>query len=297
MLFTGDDWSQPDRLIAAVVPDDHYVMGTFHLYFPTNFAEGRGTWGGASDRTALHQEFEKVSAWSAARGVPVLLGEFGAVSAAEPASRRAFYAAYVGEALSHGFAFTVWDDGGRFCVYNRAARDWNELKDILIATPPNRADVQPFTETADLHETRLKWWREARFGMFIHFGLYAIPGRGEWAQWNEQIPVGQYAKLAQQFNPDFKPDGWAAIAKAAGMKCMALTARHHDGFCLFDDGTNRFMATKTAARRDLVAEYVKAVRKAGLHAGLYYSPLDWRFPGYFFPDLCRQSAEAMRDHV
>jgi alpha-L-fucosidase len=75
---------------------------------------------------------------------------------------------------------------------------------------------------------------------------------------------------------------------------MVLTARHHDGFALFDDGTNQFTSTRTAARRDLVAEYVKAVRSAGLRVGLYYSPLDWRFPGYIMPDLQRQSAEVMR---
>jgi alpha-L-fucosidase len=115
-------------------------------------------------------------------------------------------------------------------------------------------------------------------------------------QWNEQIPVEEYAKLADQFNPArFSADAWAATAKAAGMKYMVLTARHHDGFCLFDDGTNNFSTVKTAAHRDLVAEYVAAVRKAGLHVGLYYSPLDWRFPGFFFPDLQRQSAEAMRE--
>ena len=149
---------------------------------------------------------------------------------------------------------------------------------------------------ADDGDARMKWWRDARFGMFIHFGLYAIPGRGEWVQWNEQIPVEEYAKLADQFNPtNYNPDTWVEIAKAAGMKYMVLTARHHDGFCLFDDSTNNFTSVKTAAHRDFVAEYVKAVRKAGLRVGLYYSPLDWRFPGFFFPDLQRQSAEAMRD--
>ncbi|HWW73126.1 MAG TPA: alpha-L-fucosidase, partial [Duganella sp.] len=143
---------------------------------------------------------------------------------------------------------------------------------------------------------RIQWWRGARFGMFIHWGLYSIPGRGEWVQWNEQIPVGEYAKLADQFNPaglDF--DTWTEVAKAAGMKYMVMTARHHDGFALFDDGANPYTSVNTGARRDLVADYVKAVRKAGLGVGLYYSPLDWRFPGYFFPDLQRQSAEAMRD--
>jgi alpha-L-fucosidase len=147
----------------------------------------------------------------------------------------------------------------------------------------------------DDHAARMTWWREARFGMFIHFGLYAIPGRGEWVQENEQIPVEEYAKLADQFKPNFGPDGWAATAKAAGMKYMVMTSRHHDGFALFDSKAGDFTSIKTAARRDFVAEYVAAVRKAGLHVGLYYSPLDWRFPGYFNPDLQLKSAEAMRE--
>ncbi len=142
---------------------------------------------------------------------------------------------------------------------------------------------------------RIAWWRQARFGMFIHWGLYAIPGRGEWAQFMEQTPVNEYAKLAGQFKPrHFDPDGWAQLAKSAGMKYMVFTSRHHDGFAMFDDGDNPFSSTKTAAQRDFVADYVKAARKAGMGVGLYYSPLDWRYPGYFFPDLYRDSAEAMR---
>lgn len=145
-------------------------------------------------------------------------------------------------------------------------------------------------------DARIQWWRDAKFGLFIHWGLYAIPGRGEWVQWNEQIPVNEYAKLADQFNPtNFNPASWAELAKAAGAKYTVLTTRHHDGFCLFDDGTNTFTSVKSAAHRDFVAEYVQAVRNAGLGVGLYYSPLDWRFPGFFFPDLQRQSAEAMRE--
>lgn len=143
---------------------------------------------------------------------------------------------------------------------------------------------------------RLAWWRQARFGMFIHWGVYAIPGRGEWVQWTEQIPVDEYAKLADRFKPaTFDPAAWAELAKAAGMKYTVLTARHHDGFAMFDDGSNPFSSVNTAAHRDFVAEYVKAARNAGLGVGLYYSPLDWRFPGFFFPDLQRQSAEAMRE--
>jgi len=155
--------------------------------------------------------------------------------------------------------------------------------------------AESFAETPEQRDARMAWWREARFGMFIHFGLYAIPGRGEWVQWNEQIPVEEYARLADQFNPtNGNPQAWAETAKAAGMKYMVLTTRHHDGFCLFDDKGNDFTSVKTAAQRDLVGEYAAAVRMAGLRVGFYYSPLDWRFPGFFFPDLQRQSAEAMR---
>lgn len=131
--------------------------------------------------------------------------------------------------------------------------------------------------------------------MFLHWGLYSIPGRGEWAQWNEQIPVDTYAKLADQFNPrHFDPEAWAQLAKDGGMKYVVLTARHHDGFALFDDPGSNFTSVKSAAHRDFVAEYVRAVRGAGLGVGLYYSPLDWRFPGFFLPGIYRQSADELR---
>ena len=104
---------------------------------------------------------------------------------------------------------------------------------------------------------RIQWWRDAKFGLFMHWGVYSIPGRGEWVQWNEQIPVDQYAKLADQFHPDhFDPDAWAAIAKSAGMKYTVLTARHHDGFALFDDPDSTFTSMKSAAHKDFVAAYV-----------------------------------------
>ena len=151
------------------------------------------------------------------------------------------------------------------------------------------------SDTSAQSAKRVEWWREARFGMFVHFGLYAIPGRGEWVQANEQIPVEEYAKLADQFKPTYGPEGWADAAKAAGMKYMVMTSRHHDGFSMFDSKASDFTSMKTAAHRDFVTEYLKAARKAGLRAGLYYSPLDWRFPGFFNPDLQLKSAEAMRE--
>ncbi len=85
---------------------------------------------------------------------------------------------------------------------------------------------QQSTISDDAAASRIAWWRDAKFGLFMHWGVYSIPGRGEWVQWNEQIPVNEYAKLATQFNPDeFDPDAWAVIAKTAGMKYTVLTAR------------------------------------------------------------------------
>ncbi len=111
-------------------------------------------------------------------------------------------------------------------------------------------------------------------------------------QWNEQIPVEEYAKLADQFTlTNFRAAAWVDAAQAAGMKYMVLTSRHHDGFCLFNDEGNEF--TTAAAHRDIVKEFAVAVYQAGLRVGLYYSPLDWRFPSYILPDVQRQSAEAM----
>jgi len=176
----------------------------------------------------------------------------------------------------------------------------NRLNLVLIAcilslvNAPASAQWAPLAKDADA-EQRISWWREARFGMFLHWGVYAIPGRGEWAQWNEQIPVAEYAKLADQFKPEhFDPDAWAALAKEGGMKYMVLTSRHHDGFALFDDPSSSFTAMKSAAHRDIVADYVKAVGKAGLRVGVYYSPLDWRYPGFFFPGIYRANAEELR---
>jgi alpha-L-fucosidase len=162
---------------------------------------------------------------------------------------------------------------------------------LSLAKPPEIFVPDDATASA-----RIAWWRDAKFGLFMHWGVYSILGRGEWVQWKEQIPVEQYARLAGKFNPDkFDPDAWANIAKSAGMKYTVLTSRHHDGFALFNDPGSDFTAMKSAAHRDFVADYVKAVRKAGLKVGLYYSPLDWRFPGFFFPDLYRASAIQMRD--
>ena len=137
----------------------------------------------------------------------------------------------------------------------------------------------PTTSTPEDRERRMKWWHEARFGMFIHFGLYSVLGRHEWAMEEEGIPVDEYQKLAEQFNP--KPHAaraWAKLAKTAGMKYMVMTTKHHEGFCLFNTKLTDYCAPKHAPGRDLVAEFVEAARGEGMHVGFYYSLMDWHHP-------------------
>lgn len=148
-----------------------------------------------------------------------------------------------------------------------------------------------------LPEKEVRKWQNLKFGMFIHWGLYSIVGKGEWWMFNEKISVEEYAKLAQQFNPQkFDATKWATIAQHAGMKYMVLTTRHHDGFALWKSRSsyNHFNSYETAAKRDFVAEYTKACRKAGLKVGIYYSPMDWRFPGYFRPNQLTANAALMK---
>jgi len=126
---------------------------------------------------------------------------------------------------------------------------------------------------------RLRWWQEARFGMFIHWGLYSLIGRQEWTLEFEGVPLNQYEILSKYFNPRPKAAReWAKLAKSAGQKYMVMTSKHHDGFCLFDTKLTNYCAPKQAAGRDLVREFVEAAREEGLRVGLYYSLMDWHHP-------------------
>lgn len=126
-----------------------------------------------------------------------------------------------------------------------------------------------------------QWFRHDRFGMFIHWGLYAMPARHEWIQSREKITVEKYNTYFQHFDPDlYDPREWAKMAKAAGMKYAVLTTKHHEGFCLWDSAYTDFKATNTPAGRDLVREYVDAFRAEGLRIGFYYSLIDWHHPEF-----------------
>ncbi len=131
------------------------------------------------------------------------------------------------------------------------------------------------------HQQRIAWYREARFGMFIHWGLYAIPARGEWVRSEERMPEEEYDRFFHEFTAqDFDPRAWARLARQAGMKYAVLTAKHHDGFCLFDSQYTDFKSTNTPFGRDAVREFLDAFRAEGLRVGLYYSLLDWKHPDY-----------------
>lgn len=133
----------------------------------------------------------------------------------------------------------------------------------------------------DAYRKRTEWFVHDRFGMFIHWGLYAIPARGEWIRSVERISVEDYQPYFEEFNPvDFDPKAWAKACKNAGMKYAVLTAKHHDGFCLFDTALTDFKSTNTLCGRDLVREYLDAFRAEGIRVGLYYSIIDWRHPDY-----------------
>lgn len=141
-----------------------------------------------------------------------------------------------------------------------------------------------------LKDERMQWWREARFGMFIHWGLYAIPagewegrkvpGIGEWVMEKAHIPVSEYDNLAGQFNPvRFNADEWVRIAKNAGMKYIVITSKHHDGFCLWDSKVSGYdIMDATPFKRDILKELSDACSKEGIRLCFYHSIMDWHHP-------------------
>lgn len=152
---------------------------------------------------------------------------------------------------------------------------------ILNLTLPGFAQKRLGSETTAQKTKRMEWWTEARFGMFIHWGLYALPARHEWVRNAERITNENYQKYFDQFNPDlFDPKKWAKEAKAAGMKYAVLTTKHHEGFTLFDSKYTDYKATNTQAKRDLVKEFLDAFRSEGIKVGFYYSLIDWHHPDF-----------------
>jgi alpha-L-fucosidase len=165
---------------------------------------------------------------------------------------------------------------------------------LPTTAPFTAADLKSLipVETKQQRDARMAWWREEKFGMFIHWGVYSVPGGvwkgkpiwggGEWIMNCGQIPVADYQQLPHQFNPvKFDADKWVSIAKAAGMKYIVITSKHHDGFAMFKSEASPFnIVDDTPFKRDVLKELSEACAKQGMHLGFYYSQAqDWNHPG------------------
>ena len=160
---------------------------------------------------------------------------------------------------------------------------------IFTAACSSLAGGQNQTAAQSEQDQRMTWWREARFGMFIHWGLYAIPagewgdrkGHGEWIRTTARIPKETYAKFQPRWNPTkFDADAWARMAKAAGMKYLVITSKHHDGFCLWDSKETDWDVGNTPHKVDIMAELSAACRRHGVRFCTYHSIMDWHHDDY-----------------
>jgi alpha-L-fucosidase len=160
---------------------------------------------------------------------------------------------------------------------------------LLGLIPPARAQERG-GETAAQRDARMAWWRDAQFGMFIHWGAYAVPagvyngeriaGIGEWIMSRGQVPIANYEQFVRRFNPvQFDADEWVRIAKDAGMKYIIITSKHHDGFAIFDSKVSSYdIVDATPYKRDALRALAEATRRHGLKFGVYYSIMDWHHP-------------------
>lgn len=150
-------------------------------------------------------------------------------------------------------------------------------------------------QIAASRDERMKWWREARFGMFIHYGLFSQVGRNEWVMACENVPPQEYEKLADTFSPK---EGccreWAKLAKEAGCKYMVLTTRHHEGFSLWDSKVNPYNSVNYGPHRDIVKEFVEACREFDLKIGFYSTCMEWHHPD---SGICAYDTEARRRYT
>jgi len=157
---------------------------------------------------------------------------------------------------------------------------------ILVASMIPYCYAQLPKETEQQKSQRLEWWTDARFGMFIHWGLYSLPARHEWVKTAEKMTNETYQKYFDIFNPDlYSPMEWAKMAKAAGMKYAVITTKHHEGFCLFDSKYTDYKSVNTPFKRDIIREWVDAFRAEGIKIGFYYSLIDWHHPDFKIDNL------------
>ncbi|MBM3458322.1 MAG: alpha-L-fucosidase [Armatimonadetes bacterium] len=153
------------------------------------------------------------------------------------------------------------------------------LAAVLLGLPgPTRARERMAADPG-----AVRWFRDARFGMFLHWGVYSLHGRGEWVMNNEGIPISEYEKLPGRFNPTgFQAREWVSMAKQAGMRYITITSKHHDGFAMYDSRLTKYdIVDATPFRRDVLKELADECRRQGLKLFFYYSQLDWHHPDFF----------------
>src|SRR3982751_2800666 len=145
-----------------------------------------------------------------------------------------------------------------------------------MAAPAAQSGYQPPAANVAARE----WFQDARFGLFVHWGVYSVLGDGEWVMNNRRIPVADYEKLPAQFNPQqFDAAEWVALAKAAGMKYITITSKHHDGFAMFDSKISGYnIVARTPYKKDVLKALADECRRQGLKLFFYYSQLDWHHP-------------------
>ncbi len=159
------------------------------------------------------------------------------------------------------------------------------------------AQQKIWNETEQEKTERLQWWTDARFGMFIHWGIYAQAARHEWVKKRERISDEDYQKYFDYFNPDlFDPSEWAKKAKAAGMKYAVITSKHHDGFCMFESGYTDYNVMNTPYGEDIIKKWVEAFRAEGLGIGFYYSLIDWHHPDFTIDRVHPQSVNTQEEY-
>jgi alpha-L-fucosidase len=151
------------------------------------------------------------------------------------------------------------------------------LAAILVGSLVSAAGAAEFPSL----EERSQWFRQDRFGLFIHWGVYSLIGKGEWVQDTGRIPLEEYEPLHKRFNPtQFNAAEWVALAKRAGQKYLVITTKHHDGFCMFDSKLTDYDIMSTPLKRDVIKELADECHRQGMTIGFYYSIMDWHHPDY-----------------
>lgn len=156
-------------------------------------------------------------------------------------------------------------------------------------------------ESLHLEESEKQWWQDDKLGLFVHWGVYSKISKGEWAYFNDNYTEEQYMEVAKSFKPnktsDEIVDGWLNLAEEAGMKYAVMVTRHHDGFSMWDSKASwkGYTAQNYGPKTDYVKAFTDSCHRRGMRVGLYYSPMDWRFPDYFDPKGQLDSALAMKD--